>query len=117
MCEWRVLRNGTVIGVSPARNGPALIWRGGCQGMPCDPAELANPLWAAAEVLTTYDRPQDNPHDSPHESARPGSGAARRQRGPWRTVPGALDRRRRKGLVAVPWKPQVEAYVRLTCGG
>ena len=39
MCEWRVLPNGTVIGVSPARDGPALIWRGGCRGMPGDPAD------------------------------------------------------------------------------
>ena len=42
---------------------------------PCRAACLVSrwlvPHWAAAEAVTTHNRPQDGPHDGPQESARP----------------------------------------------
>jgi hypothetical protein len=66
LSEWRVLPTGTVIGAGPARVGPALIGRGSCRACPVTwLMTWLNSLWAAAEGITTHDRPQEGPHDSP----------------------------------------------------
>src|SRR5215510_9537395 len=67
------------------------------------------PLWAAAEVFTTHNRPQDRRHNSPQDSARSAIRGARRGPGGLFLALSAGDPRPRRGAA--------ETRMGLTCGG